>query len=277
MSRFLEKHEEIQARVNKLINAVADHVELSHSKIAQFAAELCSIYSEKDFRHSYWEISSVVEKLSPDQRDALCENLRELQRGAEEILDKRAEPKEEKNTIRQKIAKLCDHVDLESLRLARIDRVEYIGQEANSALTAADGKLKETGDKANALSNQVEGYHAQSISILGIFSGLVITFSGAIQFSASSLTNISEMNVYKISYFVCLTFLFLFNIIFMLMYSISKISGKSIATDCQKNNCSNCKQCKTIMGRLKKKYPYVFWFNLIGTIFVAVAFYIARR
>lgn len=66
------------------------------------------------------------------------------------------------------------------------------------------------------------------------------------------------------------SFFFLFNIIFLLMYCISKISGKSIASNCRRSNCEDCKSCKFIISRLKKKYPYVFWFNCFGSIFCGI-------
>lgn len=277
MSHLLEEHKKRQDRITDLINSVVDYLELDPSKIAEFSKELCDIYSLEGFRHSYSEISIAVEMLAADQRDVLCENLRLLQEGIETELGNQTKSVEEQNQIRQKIAKLYDHIDLESIRLARIDRVEFIGREASTALTAADGKLKETEDKANELSERVSDYHAQSISILGIFSGLVITFSSVIQFSTTSLTNITNTDAYKVTYFLCLAFYLLFNILFMLMYCISKLSGKSIATDCRRKNCSNCRQCKTIFGRLKTKYPYVFWFNLVGLALIILIFVTAIK
>lgn len=277
MSQLREEHKKLQDRLTELIGSVVEEIELSSTSISKFSSELCDIYSSHNFRHAYSEISIAIEALVADQRDVLCDNFRLLQEGVEVELENRTEESEDKDIIRQKIAKLCDHIDLESIRLARIDRVEYIGREASTALTAADGKLKETEDKANELSDRVSDYHAQSISILGIFSGLVITFSSVIQFSTTTLNSISNTDAYKVTYFLCLAFYFLFNILFMLMYSISKLSGKSIATDCRRKNCSNCRQCKMIFGRLKKKYPYVFWFNALGLILVALTFWMANK
>ena len=276
MSQTIEEAPTRQERLNTLIANLAEYIELDSSIINQYGQELCAIYSEKDFRHSYAQISIEIEKLAPDQRDVLCANLESFKESVSPLLEKGDFPAETKREVLQKISKLCDHVELESIRLSRIDKVEYIGSEASKALTDADGKLKETEEKANALSDRVSDYHSQSISILGIFSGLVITFSCVTQFSVSSLSNFSSSNAYKVTYFLCLSFFFLFNIIFMLMYSISKLSGKSIAVDCTKKNCANCKHCKVIFARLKKKYPFVFWFDLIGLIFVILSFILAK-
>ena len=165
---------------------------------------------------------------------------------------------------------------MECLRLSRIERVEYIGKTATNELSAADGKLREAEERAEELSKRVSGYHDQNIAILGIFAGLVVTFSGVIQITSSSLENLSEITTLKITFFVCLSFFFLFDIVFLLMYCISKLSGSSIANACKKRDCNNCLECRTSFGRIKKKYPYVFWFNIIGACFCGILCYLCK-
>ena len=114
------------------------------------------------------------------------------------------------------------------------------GKTATNELSAADGKLREAEERAEELSKRVSGYHDQNIAILGIFAGLVVTFSGVIQITSSSLENLSEITTLKITFFVCLSFFFLFDIVFLLMYCISKLSGSSIANACKKRDCNNC-------------------------------------
>ena len=71
-------------------------------------------------------------------------------------------------------------------------------------------------------------------------------------------------------------FFFLFDIVFLLMYCISKLSGSSIANACKKRDCNNCLECRTSFGRIKKKYPYVFWFNIIGACFCGILCYLCK-
>ncbi len=256
-----------QERIEELFNQLVNSIVLKQDAVNKYANELCDIYSDNSFRHSYSEISKVLERYSPDQRDALAEHIHTLQKA---ILDL-----EKGQDINSRVLKLCDHVDLECIRIARIERVEYIGKSASKELSDADGKLKETEERAKALKDRIEGYQSQSITILGIFSGLVVTFAGATQFVSSGIKELSEISAFKITFFVSFSFIFLYNIVFLLLYCTAKISGRSIATKCQKRNCVDCKSCLTAFGRLHKKYPYVFWFNVLGTVFCAILCVIA--
>ncbi len=258
-----------QERIEKLFRQLVMHYSaetMAPSDLDDYTEEIIGIYSNLNFRHSYAEMSLILEGFKPDERDALSANLMEISKNLETVLSQKSVSDEVKMSIRAKVFKLCDHVDLECLRLTRMDKVEYIGKTASDELSAADGKLKETEERAARLDSRVSKQQEQSIAILGIFAGLVVTFSGAIQFASSSLENLNDISALKITYFVCFSFLFLFNIIFLLMYCISKISGSSIATNCKKNSCEKCGKCKTVFGRTKKKYPYVFWFNVIEVL-----------
>lgn len=255
-----------QERLEDLFKRVVSSVILDDQELDMITAELCDIYSDSEFRHSYAEISLVIEEFSPDQRDALSSHITAMKDRADVFLAKSGKSEGVCIEIKKRILKLRDHVDLECLRIGRIDRVEYIGKTASNELSAADGKLKETEERARELEKRVSQYHDQSIAILGIFAGLVVTFSGAIQFLSSSFSNLSDTSVKNITLFVSLSFFFLFNVIFLLMYCISKISGKSIAANCEFRSCGNCRNCKTFWGRVKKKYPFIFWFDLIGIV-----------
>lgn len=265
-----------QERIEVLFDKIVDHIELTPQNLNDFTEEMCDIYSDSEFRHSYAEISLAIEKYGPDQRDVLSAHITSIKNEAKIILEGSGRSSKQCAEIEKRIFKLCDHVDLECLRIARIDNVEYIGRAATSELSDADGKLKETEERAKELEKRVSQFHDQSIAILGIFAGLVVTFSGAIQFVSSSLGNLSDASAINITFFVSLSFFFLFNVIFLLMYCISKISGKSIASDCEHRNCGNCRNCKTFWGRIKKKYPFVFWFNMAGAILCGVLCFIAK-
>jgi len=276
MAQVVDEIVSPQERLEILFDSIVSCVELSPQELSNFTKEICDIYSDDKFRHSYAEISLVIEKFSPDQRDVLSSHITKIRNEANSFLEQSGKNRNQCAEIKKRIFKLCDHVDLECLRIARIDRVEYIGKTATNELTAADGKLKETEERAEELEKRVSQYHDQSIAILGIFAGLVVTFSGVIQFVSSSLGNLSNTSAINITLFVSLSFFFLFNVIFLLMYCISKISGKSIASDCEHRNCGNCRNCKTFFGRMKKKYPFVFWFNLVGTLLCGLLCFIAK-
>jgi len=260
-----------QDRISDFFSEIAEFCDdIPSEKLESYAAELCDIYSDQKFRHSYSEISLDLEGYRPDQRDSICQKIIQIAEFSKGWIGTVYPDSIDQTGILQKIVKLADHVNLECLRLGRIDRVEFIGKKATEELTAADGKLRETEGRANELSKRVSDFHAQSITILGIFAGLVVTFSTVSQFITASLSNLTNVTTHNLVLFISLSFFFLFNIIFLLMYCISKISGKSIASNCRRSNCEDCKSCKFIISRLKKKYPYVFWFNCFGSIFCGI-------
>ena len=264
---------ERQERISNFLSKIAESCDaIPNDELESYISELCDIYSDRNFRHSYSEISLDLEAYRPDERDAICQKIMQIAKCSKNWISRTYPDPNDQTNILQKIVKLADHVNLECLRLGRIDRVEFIGKKATDELTAADGKLKETEGRANELSKRVSDFHAQSITI---FAGLVVTFSTVSQFLTSSLSNLSNVAVQNIVLFISLSFFFLFNIIFLLMYCISKISGKSIASNCKRSNCEDCKSCKFNICRLWRKYPYVFWFNCLGVIFCGFLCYIA--
>ena len=274
--RQMENELPRQERLEKLFDDLVKHIEIDAALLREYAEEVCDIYSDLEFRHSYSEISLVLEKYRPDQRDTLSLYILSIREIARTVLEEKEKSPQHCSEVEKRIFKLCDHVDLECLRLSRIERVEYIGKTATNELSAADGKLREAEERAEELSKRVSGYHDQNIAILGIFAGLVVTFSGVIQITSSSLENLSEITTLKITFFVCLSFFFLFDIVFLLMYCISKLSGSSIANACKKRDCNNCLECRTSFGRIKKKYPYVFCFNIIGACFCGILCYLCK-
>ena len=239
--RQMENELPRQERLEKLFDDLVKHIEIDAALLREYAEEVCDIYSDLEFRHSYSEISLVLEKYRPDQRDTLSLHILSIREIARTVLEEKEKSPQHCSEVEKRIFKLCDHVDLECL-----------------------------------VQNLKKYYHDQNIAILGIFAGLVVTFSGVIQITSSSLENLSEITTLKITFFVCLSFFFLFDIVFLLMYCISKLSGSSIANACKKRDCNNCLECRTSFGRIKKKYPYVFWFNIIGACFCGILCYLCK-
>lgn len=265
-----------QEKLEELLKELVHNVEADEKELVSCTVELCNIYYG-EFRHSYASISKMLESLIPDQRDALSDYVERIRDDSPEILSDKGYPIEAQAEIQKKLFKLCDHIELECIRLGRIDKVEFIGNKASSALESADEKLRSVEERAAELDNKVKDYHAQSISILGIFSGLVVTVSGVLQFTTSGVQNLTQVDAPKIILFLTVSFLLLFNIVFMMMYCISRISGTSVASNCKNRNCTDCAACRWQINRFRKKYPYMFWFNVLALLLCAVTFQYALR
>lgn len=267
-----EKHNQIEA----LFKDIVEHVELDDQQKQEFAQRLCNLYEEVEFRHLYSLISLTLEELRSDQRDMLVQHIWLIQACAEDLATKGDYTDEQQKAICVNTLKLCDHIDLECLRLTRIAKVEYIGKTATDELSAADGKLRETETRAKELESKVGDYHSHSIAILGIFAGLVVTISSVLQLTTSSLQNLSNVSTEKITFFIGFTFLFLFNVVFLLMYCIASITGRSLAVTCKEISCERCGLCKRNFKRFRKKYPFVYWYNTIAIVLCMILAYICK-
>lgn len=90
--------------------------------------------------------------------------------------------------------------------------------------TSIDAKIQTFEEKVNNDNSEREKkMHESSISILGIFSAIVLTFNGALAFSSSILDSISSVSIYKIVIVALVIGLVFVNILLALFYYLNKI------------------------------------------------------
>ena len=99
---------------------------------------------------------------------------------------------------------------------------------------------KESNKNVTDLLDRVNGFHGQSIAILGIFSGIVLGFSTEIKLLTETFSNINNMNVKNMLLYLLIVGFIAFNTLFMLMYAVSKIANQSIAASCKGRECESC-------------------------------------
>ena len=127
--------------------------------------KIVNLYNDDEFRHSYAELSRFFEELGADERIDLLEKLDHILT----VIDLKFT-----NDITKKIGKLTDHLELESIRLGRIERIDILYKDfENKRIETEDNsrKIKSEMDKVSAVVNNA---NAQTISILGIFAGIVV-------------------------------------------------------------------------------------------------------
>lgn len=235
------------------------------------------IYMDENYRHSYYEISQFLEnELQSDQQDLLSETILKIYDEANRL---NQEDPSYKNLVKN-IGKLSDHISLELLRIGRMKQINFIGDKLKEQITENKDSMYRYKKKSEKLESKIKGFHSQSITILGIFSGLVFTFVTSGNLVLEAVIAVSGSNaLHKVVYITLIVGFIIFNLVYMLMYSISKISGNSMATECSGKQCLSCGTCQTPIGRLKKKYPLVFWFNsiILFVIVVMTIFYILNE
>ena len=236
--------------------------------IDYYIQQFNNIYTD-DFRHEYSTITGVLFSVKDiEGRDVLTEKIKYI------------EDRIKNEKIKIKMDKLWDHINLENIRLAELNKISI---EANRAARnslrkysklekeyiEAQGKWNEINKSAEKALNNLESVEkkindstAQSITILGIFAGIVMAFTGGLSFIASSLQNINAISKYRLVFVIILLAAAIFNVIFMLIYVIGKLTGAYIGSNC---NCDcqleGCKD-KTISCSAVR-YPIAIWSNTI--------------
>lgn len=180
---------------------------------------------------------------------------------------------ERKNDLQFKkyIRNFKDYIEIE------FKHIDYVNEVKNSI-----GEVEEFYDKVNENETRVitikeqvektmekiENSYSVFISILGIFSGIVLVFASGSSIWGSLFKDISKYNWRKIILIIGLSSLVTYNIVFMFIYFIAKLLDRNIATT------KSSSEWIPIFKRLKIRYPIVYWYNVIilciigGDIFV---------
>lgn len=244
---------ELEYIFDKLIEEPIEDIYNSKS-IKTVYADFEELYSNPNYRHSYYEISKYLEELECDESDMLEQSLSVLFEYSAEI--------NQSSDVTMKLNKLLDHVSLESLRLSRMKKVKYLETSISERLKNTLNEVNTKQREMKEIDNKINNIHTEVITILGIFAGLVIGFSIDFQLLAQSFSNLNEVSFCKEIAFLCVIGVILFDSIFLLMFAVSRISGRSLAINCKYKDCQNCNDCKHRM-KILHKYPYLFWYNLI--------------
>lgn len=190
-----------------------------------------------NYRHYYSDIflvlTSIKNKDAPGDIQVLGQNIQEIHS------DYRAYNFDQNGNlidIRDSINKLYDHVSLDIARLvfsdagdretrneAKIDEVKRETNSLSDGIMKAQKDLGETKEELKKTIDELRDSKKEYISILGIFSSVVLTFTAGIAFSTSVLQNIHQASVYRLVLGVLLIAFVLINVIFLLFHYVDKM------------------------------------------------------
>lgn len=239
------KEEDKDKKLEEMIVSLCEKGDLS-SQTDQIIKDLKEIY-EGEYKHKYSKITTIILNSTRDREQAfmtLTQNIRTLK----EIQDNK-----EVESIKPKLEKLYDHMNLECIRQQDFD-------EKMSRVKDVSIKLEDDLNKNyKKLSGELNKQQTQYITILGIFASIVLTFVGGLAFSTSVLSNIDKANAYRLVFVMAFIALFFGNILYLLFSFLSKISLSKEEKDKQENF-------------FKKPKKPIFWFNLMVTILFVIGF-----
>lgn len=209
----LNKQQKLQELLLKLARL---DIDLTEDNIEQYVGDLQNIYTG-DFRHLYSGMFGVITRIDADNYLDMAKlqgNIQILYEFSIQWL------KEGKCNVNQelcdKLEKLYDHVNLE---ISRISYTQEIAQRMEE-------KNRKAGEEIKSLSEKAANMQKDYITILGIFSSIVITFVAGMVFSSSVLNNIDKVSIYRLTFVVILIALLLFNLLNLLLDFIIKVNIK---------------------------------------------------
>ncbi|WP_283688852.1 hypothetical protein [Clostridium perfringens] len=253
-------------------------------EIYRISEELILYYDNKG-RHLYSEVSAFLYKFKDEE-----ENLEYIYRNIKKVHNVFSESGNKDYAINA--LKLEDHIRLELLRFENLKQAqEKNALELSTKIDEETIKFEQATNtyKKNfsilmksyeTMRNNIDGLNSQIISVIGIFSAIVITFFGGINFLESVLNSIGKVSKYRFVLGAFIVGFVMFNTIFMLLNFISKLTEKNIRSECRyyKNGYCNS-ECK-IRGKIKcvkEKHPTIYWVNIcfiLGIISIVIIYYI---
>ncbi|GAA7517257.1 hypothetical protein JP0011_07460 [Helicobacter pylori] len=144
----------------------------------QIIKDLKEIY-KGEYKHKYSKITTIILNSTRDKEQAfmmLTQNIKTLK----EIQDNK-----EVESIKPKLEKLYDHMNLECIRLQDFD-------EKMSRVKDVSIRLDDLNKNYKKLSEELNKQQTQYITILGIFVSIVLTFVGGLAFSTSVFSIIDK-------------------------------------------------------------------------------------
>lgn len=245
---------------------------------------LCGVvkdYYANNKRHKYSEVSSYL--LETDDIDYLLENLRKIQN--------RLGEHKENESLSLKVFKLIDHITLELNRTKYIktDFRELQAYKTAEALNSAsmamhqemdklrneqsqkmDSEVEKFREEAKVLKEKVEDSYSLFVSILGIFSAVVLVFFGGMTAFNALFTNMHNIGRFKLVFVTSLIGLVIFDLIFMFLYILAKLLKREIASATKEVDGKH--MITRWLKRAWVRYPYMLMFNLSMVVIMLMSF-----
>lgn len=198
-------------------------------------------YYMKNGRHSYNTISKIINSKLDQGEDSIIYilfNIKEFmllikstEKNYGEQISKISSKKYCLEDIVQKLEKLYDHISLEETR------IKYNSKMVNESNTMIENNVMNQFNTTiiefqNKLDQTTNSLNSNIITIVGLFSAIILVFFGGLTSLSnivSGVIKIKSLDEIKVPLIVILSLgLIMFNTVFLLLYSVSKIVDKNI-------------------------------------------------
>lgn len=202
--------------------------------------KICCFVKEnfKNGRLLYSVISNKIYELEEWQ-------INDLESACDMLIEYSYKFEDDDNIVNKIILKLADHINLALAQEKYIQK--YNDTEVQSRIDAVDEYMV----KADHLEEKIENINTQIISVLGIFTAISFILFGGISSAASILEKLKNPSIGQLLIFGGIWGLILYNVVYFLIYYISKLTNISIKT----NNRYN--------ASVYRRHPYICVINFI--------------
>lgn len=207
----------------------------------------------------YSIILNYIEKLRLDGREKLHYNVNLY--------------KNQACDIDHKLVKILDYVLLEIPRANKFDILQQQINRSDILSRNIRTAQRESSERMTSHEQKIEKMQGDFIGILSIFSAVIIAFFGVMSVLGSVFASIDKVSKYRVIFMTALVGFIMFNLIYMLLHCISKITKNRISVDIEIDRCWGCKE-NYFIKCLATKYPIVFIYN-IATVVVCICTFIA--
>lgn len=251
-------------------------------EVYNFIDEKTKAISEREIMN-YSDIAKLVFNVESQDREYLYRNLSRL---------KSISQRNSNRKIENIIIKIQNHIELEACRLEYLEEKQKQDilailtestEETVSNVSSMKDQLELYSKKIDKHNDEIDNWYTNIITILGLFAAIVVTFFGGLGAISSIFENINVISKYRLLFIVLLVVFAMFNIVFMILYYIAKISNKSIHKECI-NSCKKkaiknedslldkrikCRSKKNIFCS-KERYPIIYYFNGVILIMLTI-------
>lgn len=177
------------------------------------------------FRHQYSKLFEVVNSVFDDEDKEVSifqENLKKFREFIMKLHDERSEE------LLKNFDKLRDHLSLEISRRENLIRQNSEMMTLKEGYTEMENKAADIEAKINRFSERLSKIQIDFVAILSIFAAVVVAFSSGSNYMLSSLSAVRQSFAKEVIFTVLICGLLLMDTLFMLIYFIGSIIGRSI-------------------------------------------------
>lgn len=228
MNELIALLNEIATDIEFHCSIVDDDEDLMRARADDYFMRFKDIYARIG-RHRYSDVSKYIDSSLQDTVDALSTGVKCIISCAESNeYDSDVEDTTNQDCYK-KINKLCDHIELEAARYSSIKKMQLMAEAHSKQEEDMLKLLEETENTVSETHEQAKNLSQQLISILGIFAGIIVTFSFATTITGETIANLAKSDIVYLGFIISVLGAVFMNVLAFLLSFVTKLSGHTFS------------------------------------------------